>query len=426
MRTNLHADPAHMNIGVEQADITPPVGVELSGFIAREQPSTGILDRLHARALYLEEDSERLLWIHSDLIGFQEPSVSALRDWIQRRCGLGRRQIILSATHTHCGPATVHLLGCGRFEDEYVQRLLQRIEELSERAMYKPQPCRLVVAEGALDLAVDRRSKPTSAVDPRVGALGWVDNGGSFIAAAVVYSMHAVALGAVRHISADWPGRASATLSALLPGKPVVLVSPGACGNINTPQCGAPLEAMHTWGDRVAEAAVQPLLEAQPVDAALKTAAQTVELPLDVLSPDEVNACAESLRRGHFPKPRQAAVVREWQRCRLHDLAAGQPDSMKAELSAVRIGPVILLGVNAEVFVQFTTAVCERTGQTVYTLGYCNGLFGYLPTRAAFDEGGYEPEFAHLYYNTFPLKAGALETLIDAACEMIGTLNASA
>jgi len=55
-------------IGTSQVDITPEVGAELSGFARRIQPSTGILDRLYARGLYLEQDGERLLWFHADLI----------------------------------------------------------------------------------------------------------------------------------------------------------------------------------------------------------------------------------------------------------------------------------------------------------------------------------------------------------------------
>lgn len=45
--------------GVARSEITPPIGVELTGYAARQQPSTGILEPLYARALYLEHGSER-------------------------------------------------------------------------------------------------------------------------------------------------------------------------------------------------------------------------------------------------------------------------------------------------------------------------------------------------------------------------------
>ena len=36
-----------MKVGTSQTDITPEPGVELSGFAARTQPSTGVLDPLN-------------------------------------------------------------------------------------------------------------------------------------------------------------------------------------------------------------------------------------------------------------------------------------------------------------------------------------------------------------------------------------------
>src|SRR5262245_19056017 len=62
--------PEHlsMNVGAAQIDITPQVGCELSGYAARVQPSVGVLDRLFAKAIYLQNESARLLWLQADVI----------------------------------------------------------------------------------------------------------------------------------------------------------------------------------------------------------------------------------------------------------------------------------------------------------------------------------------------------------------------
>jgi neutral ceramidase len=52
-----------MKVGVSQIDITPKPGVELSGFAARTQPSIGVLDPLFAKAVFLANGRERVLWI---------------------------------------------------------------------------------------------------------------------------------------------------------------------------------------------------------------------------------------------------------------------------------------------------------------------------------------------------------------------------
>src|ERR1051326_8682691 len=82
----------------------------------------------------------------------------------------------------------------------------------------------------------DRRGKASAHTDPIVSALGWRRGDGSFIAAVLNYAMHPVALGHLnRLVSADWCGYAAEKLSRELPGRPVVLVSNGAAGNLNPP-----------------------------------------------------------------------------------------------------------------------------------------------------------------------------------------------
>ncbi len=44
---------------------------------------------------------------------------------------------------------------------------------------------------------------------------------------------------------------------------------------------------------------------------------------------------------------------------------------------------------------------------------------GYIPTRAAYEEGGYEVELAHLFYLNFRPKAGGLELLVERAVDRV-------
>jgi len=98
-----------VNVGAAEIDITPDFPVELSGFALRPQPSDGVEDPIFARALYLEHAGERLLWITCDLIAFEHDLVERFREWASAALGLDRRQVLLSATHTHTAPATIHL-----------------------------------------------------------------------------------------------------------------------------------------------------------------------------------------------------------------------------------------------------------------------------------------------------------------------------
>ena len=90
-------------------------------------------------------------------------------------------------------------------------------------------------------------------------------------------------------------------------------------------------------------------------------------------------------------------------------------DHRDAELFALRLGYVTLLGVSAEVFSEFADWLRGGTTERVYVVGYANGDMGYLPTQAAYAEGGYEVEVAHLFYGGFRPKAGGLELLAREA-----------
>ena len=242
-----------MNIGTSEIDITPKPGVELSGFAARTQPSIGILDPLFAKALYLVDGHERLLWLHCDLVGVDHAVVAAFRRWADEKLGLAPDQVMISATHTHAGACTIHLQEAGEYDAEYVEFLQDRLRSVTRAAMARTEHVDLVAVEGVLDLAVDRRKTASAHTDPRVAAFGFRRSQGGFAAVVVNYAMHPVGLGASnRLISADYPGQTAQVLAGQLPGKPIVLVTNGACANLNPPAEDVPFERISAWGRQVA------------------------------------------------------------------------------------------------------------------------------------------------------------------------------
>ena len=415
-----------MNLGAAQVDITPKPGVELCGFAARIQPSVGILDPLWAKALYLVDGHTRLLWLHCDLVGFDRSLVLAFRRWAQERLGLEPGQVMLSATHTHSGPCTIHLEECGAYDAEYVQLLQARLREAAQAAVNATEPVELLTVEAKLELAVDRRNRASAHTDPRIAAMGFRRPNQTFAAVVVNYAMHPVALGPTnRRVSADIPGQAAVVLAEQLAGNPVVLVTNGACGNLNPPAENVPFAQVQAWGRQVAEAVAPLLRKVAPQPAAgLRLHSRIVPLPEDTLDAEGINAAADkalldAVSLAEWGSKYQR-VVERWRRSQLAQHATGLKQSYReAELFAVSLGNLLLLGANAEVFSEFTDWVRRRSQAHVYLIGYANGDMGYLPTRAAYQEGGYEVEVAHLFYGGFRPKAGSLELLAQAAGELV-------
>jgi hypothetical protein len=414
-----------MNLGAAQIDITPKPGGELSGFAARIQPSIGVLDPLFAKALYLVEGETRFLWIHCDLVGFDRSIVIAFRRWAQEQLGFGAGQVMLSATHTHSGACTIHLQECGQYDPAYVEFLQARLRDAAQAAVGRTEPVEMIAVEGHLDLAVDRRKTASSHTDPRVAAFGFRRADGTFAAAMVNYAMHPVALGSTnRYISADISGQAAITLREQLSGNPVVLMTNGACANLNPPAENVPFSQVKQWGGQIA-GAVANLLQTMPVAAnpGLRLLSRTVRLPLDTLDANGINTFADQALRNPEPLApwgdKYRRVVEHWRSARLRHCGASGQSYHEAELFGVGLGGAILLGANAEVFSEFTDMLRLRSDKQIYLIGYANGDLGYLPTRAAYLEGGYEVDVAHLFYGGFRPKAGGLELLATEAAALV-------
>jgi neutral ceramidase len=416
---------ATMIVGTAQLDITPEPGIELSGFAARPQPSTGVLDPLAARALYLEDGAERLLWLHADVVAIEEPLVAELRARIERELGIPGPRILVSATHAHSGPPTVRLTGCGQYDERYVGLLKERFLDAARRALTNLEPCCLVAAEGRCELGVDRRKVPSAHTDPRVAAVGWRREDGSFKAVLLNYAMHGVCLFGTE-ISADWPGAAAHTLSQSLPGQPTTLVFSGASGNVNPPAVGVSPEQMRDWGQQVAESVLPGLSAAVPESPGLpllQVASAMIPLPVEDWTVAAVDAfadrcLADEAGAGEFGDKYRPAVE-TWRETMLAMARRGRIPDLNAELSVVALGPVVFVAVNAELFSRFNGLIATDDGRRVYAVGCTNGMLGYLPTLAAYCEGGYEIDWSMLFYNRVRPAPGALELLAEEAHRLV-------
>ena len=70
-----------------------------------------------------------------------------------------------------------------------------------------------------------------------------------------------------------------------------------------------------------------------------------------------------------------------------------------------------------EMFCEIATAVRDRSPFTnTFFFGYTNGWMGYLPTREAFEEGGYEPK-------TSVFTAAAEQDVLDGVITYLQSLR---
>ena len=422
-----------MRIGTAERDITPDVGVELSGYLFRVQPSLGVHDPLLVRAMFIcDEHGRRLLWLQADVIGFDAEFVAGFRAWAQRKLDLRPSEVVLAATHTHAGPATVPLILCGEMDRPYLERVRRELELASEAAVGESEPATLLAAEGRCELSRERRKTASPHSDPRVGTLAWRRDDGTFIAVLSTYAVHNVALSHEnRFISGDLFGAASRALSQRLPGRPTALFAAGAAGNVNPPHLGTDFATVDRWGGMLADAVVGALRGAREVSfPALRTASTTIPLPFERLGEEQIEAIARAAREalindGSYGPSRYHCAVTTWRERmldRLHRDAL--PRSVSLELCGLRFGTdVELLCANAELFSRFGDDLRSLTGrQRTYVVGYANGVIGYVPTTEALAEGGYESASAFIFYDGLPLCPGAHDKALRSAAGLLESL----
>jgi len=419
-----------MKVGTAQLDITPQPGVDLAGFAVRPQPSTAILDPLWIRALYVEEGRERFLWLHADLLAFEQSLADRLRLSLAEQFGLALSQVLVSTTHTHSGPATIQLTGCGEVSSAFITYLEERVAAAARLALLNVEPCRLLTAQGNCTLGVDRRGSASAHTDPRVGAVAWQRRDGTYKAAFVDYAMHPVCLRSSM-ISGDWPGEVARLVAEALPGAPVTLVASGACGNINPPGVGVTPQQVREWSQTVAESVLPRLLESgkeqTPQDGRFRIANATIDLPLEEWDSREIEryaaAClADTSGHDEFGD-RFALAVEVWRAHMTDRFQRGDPPHTRVELTALLLGQISILTLNAEIFSRFTGLAGTGVEGPVYTVNCANGMIGYVPTAEAYEEGTYEVLWSMLFYNLPRPRKGGLELLAERANSLIADLQ---
>jgi len=381
---------AQLRAGASKVEITPPPGLDLSGYADRENPSVGVHDPLFARALVLSTVEAEVALVSLDIVGLDEDSVARIRGRASELSHIPPENILVSCTHTHSGPSTMPLRAMGEVFRPYLEALERKAADAVWEAKKRLVPASISVGRAECDLSLNRRhpDDPRAPSDREVIALKVVDEAGRALAVAFNYSCHAVVLGPEnRLVSADFPGEACSALERVYGGGCVSLFLQGFCGDLN-PRWRGSFEAVGRVGRALAGAALFAAEKSHGSShwASLKVLTRRVELPLDPLpTREEVEAALNS----------PICWFRSWAEEALKAISEGRklPKSIKAELWAAKITEnLAILAVPGEAFSQIGLEVKRNSPfEFTMTVGYANGLLGYFPTPEAFEEGGYEP-----------------------------------
>ena len=239
------AEPLPYRVGVAKADITPDHPIRLNGFGSRRTESEGMYQKLHARALAIEDGTKSpVVLLTVDVLGIPADIFDELARRLEAKAKVKKERLAITATHTHTGPmlsgANPTLFGVPIPKehlaniDKYTPLFLDKLEAVALAALKDMKPAKLEWGVGRATFAANRRTKG-GPVDHDLPVLFVKDEKGGVRAVYLNYACHCVTL-SHNKLGGDWAGYAASSVEDAFAGA-VALVAVG-CGADQNPTSG--------------------------------------------------------------------------------------------------------------------------------------------------------------------------------------------
>lgn len=407
------AEEPGWKIGVGRREITPKTPLWMAGYSARNRPSEGAVHPLWAKALAFEDAAgTRSLLVTLDLCGIDRALSLSIRHDIQRQLALPIEGIVLSCSHTHCGPvAGSNLITMYPLNDEqhariadYTRSLQSEVVEAATEAFENLSPARLERGLGRCGFAVNRRNNDQGRVPELRNALALAGPDDHDVPVLVARNVNrtprAIAFGYACHCTTldfnqfcgDYAGFAQVDVEQRYPGCTALFWA--GCGADQNPLPRRTLELAAQYGKQLADA-VAHTLEGRltPVSGRIRAAYSEISLAFDII-PDRAHWESMAASDNRYEAERARLLLKIIEKRGALDPTYPYP------IQAWRLGDDLTwIFLGGEVVVDYALRLKRNLGSSsTWVAGYCNDVMAYIPTRRVWDEGGYEGGGAMLYY----------------------------
>jgi neutral ceramidase len=471
-----------MLAGAARVAITPPLPVDVLGYVRRPVAPRRVHDPLMATGVLLRDGDATVVIIAADLVNLTPAFAERVRKRVARAVGCRPDEVLLNSSHSHAAPWPGATLKLGGETDDwtdielgYWESIPDAFASVAVQALVAAEEARVGGGVGhAPGLAVNRRERtadgrtilgwnPEGFIDDSVPTLRVDAIDGRPIATLVGFGCHPVVVGPeVPAIGSDFVGPLREQVEALRGGGVAVFLQ-GAAGNVlpleaffDTTGPEVPfgrrlgLEAAHAVADaepRAMEVERLPFGSVTPISLyrrraaaeqprqALATVRRVVSLPL--LEPPSVAELEAELAEREADLAARAAAGEDrvtlnpiryhasWIRLMIASARQGPlPRAVEGEVWAARLGDCAVVGTPGEVFGEIGAAVRAASPAPVTIFaGYCNGVLGYIATPEEYPHGGYEPAVSHRGYgHPAPFSPDVAGIIRDTSLELLGEL----
>jgi len=410
-------------LGCAKVDITPTKPMVMGGYGNRLDKSSGTHDPLFARAIYLYDGKQSALIVVCDLVAVGDDLTEILRTDLSHKLDVPKANIMITATHTHAGPAAVRNM----LDPDYTSLLTEMVSKAGANAKANKQQVSLKLLQANVEGVSQNRRDPNGPLDENLDLLVAANSSGQAVSTIVSFSCHPTIMEYDNlNFSADFPGVAVSLIEKNFGGIGVFIQ--GMCGDIN------PTWNAHTWenvelnGNIVGSAALAAAYKSKAlgtdrygvnlswgIDTPQKEIAGSVieveeikvksefitlvrQRPEDVEEDKDEIADLEnklrldsSLKNKKIHQPRLASLKAKkygW----THPNPRYQAGSDNLEIQAIRLSKdLVFLGLPGEYLVEVGEKIrSESPFKNTIIIGYANGYFDYFPLQKDFKEHGYE------------------------------------
>ncbi len=434
------ADSTTWKAGVAVRVITPSEPMWMAGYGARNKPAEGKLHDLHVKALALEDaDGRRLVLLTSDLVGIPRELAEAVTTEVTKRTGIPRERIMLTASHTHCGPATRDsLFNMYDMPAEEAKKIKPYTDKLKDwmidaiiASIADLKSAKLSVGQGTARFAVNRRKptpkgfindvNPDGPVDHDVPVLRVEGADGKLRAVVFGYACHNTTMQFYQWCG-DYAGFTQLYVQEKHPGAVAMFWS--GCGADANPLPRSKIELCEKYGHALADA-VDDVLGGKMTAIQGGTAAkyETIALGFDAI-PDKEKWAADVLSKT-FAVRRRAEIYLKMieEGTKIDDQYRHYP------VQAWRLGDqVVWVALGGEVVVDYShrlkkeiAAELKEKGAeaAVWVTAYANDVMAYIPSERVLKEGGYEGDTSMIPYGQPSKWAPGLEEKIVGTAKQL-------